>query len=110
MVKRKRAALLAAKIQLMYMGRPNCHILAQKPRNTIDDKRWLSHCKYLERIGENLKEGGIDENGELWMIIMARVVVSCKYGPERRWELLEPCIAAIDVLLGRKILAEKGDG
>lgn len=103
MDKIKKSALLAAQLQLMYMGRPNCHILAQKPRNTIDDKRWLRHCSFLEKIGENLKEGGVDGDGKLWMTIMARVISSCKYGPEKRWELLEPCVIAIDVLLGRKI-------
>lgn len=97
----KRGSLLAAQIQMMYMGRPNCHMLQQKPKNTSDSPRWLRHCEFLKRIGENLKEGGVDENGELWMTIMARVISSCKYSPKRRWELLEPCVAAIDALLGK---------
>lgn len=94
-----RVSLLAASLQLMYMGRPNCHILAQKPKNVYDDKRWLRHCAFLEKLGENLKDGGIDPDGKLWLTIMTRVVASCQKGPEARWDLLEPCVAAIHYLL-----------
>jgi len=83
----------------MYMMRPNCHMLAQKPRDTIDDKRWQRHLNFIGKIFENLILGGIEDGGELYNVICARVVLACRGNPKRRLELLSPVLDAIDYLL-----------
>lgn len=93
------SSLLCVEIALMYMMRPNCHMLAQKPRNTIDDKRWESHIRFIQRIFENLIKAGIEDGGELYNTICARVVLACRGNPKRREELLSPVLDAIDYLL-----------
>lgn len=93
------ASLLAVQVALMYMMRPNCHMLAQRPRNTIDDKRWESHIRFIKRIFENLKEAGINEDGELYTVCVASIVLACRAKPERREELLGPILDATDYLL-----------
>lgn len=93
-------SLLCVKIAVMYMMRPNCHMLAQKPRNTIDDKRWLSHLAFVSKIFENLVSGGIEDGGELYNVICARVILACRGNLKRREELLSPVLDAIDCLLG----------
>lgn len=98
--KKRVGSLVCVKVALMYMMRPNCHMLAQKPRNTIDDKRWKSHIRFITRIFENLKEGGINEDGELFRVITARVILACRAKVKKREELLSPVLDAIDCLLG----------
>jgi len=93
------ASILAVRIALMYMMRPNCHMLAQRPRNTIDDKRWESHIRFIQRIFENFVKAGIDEDGELYKIIVARVILACRAKPKRREELLGPILDATDYML-----------
>ena len=70
------------KFQLLYMMRPHCRI----------------RDKFINTISENLKQSGIDVNGELWIEIMARVIKSCSIGPEEREFLLSPIIDAIEYL------------
>jgi len=93
------SSLLCVKVALMYMMRPNCHMLSQKPRNTIDDKRWQSHLNFIGKIFDNLILAGIRDGGELYNLICARVVLACGGNPKRREELLSPVLDAIDYLL-----------
>ena len=74
-------------------------MLAQKPRNTVDDKRWRSHINFLNKIFENLRDAGIEDGGELYDTICARVVLACRANIQRREELLGPVLDAIDYLV-----------
>ncbi len=65
-------SLICVQVALMYMMRRNCHMLAQRPRNTSSDKRWLSHIRFITAIFNNLRKAGIDENGKLFQRIACR--------------------------------------
>jgi len=90
--------LVCVKVALLYMMRPNCHTLAQKSSGY--GKRWESHIKFINRIFENLKNAGIDEEGKFYKIVCARVILACSAKLQRRETLLSPVLDAIDYLLG----------
>ena len=94
----QKASLICVEIALMYMMRPNCHMLAQKPRDTVDDKRWQSHIRFISQIFENLKKGGVNEDSKLYRVIVARVVLACRAKLRKREELLSPILDAIAYL------------
>ena len=73
-------------------------MLAQKPRDTVDDKRWQSHIRFISQIFENLKKGGVNEDSKLYEVIVARVVLACRAKLRKREELLSPILDAIAYL------------
>ena len=93
-------SLKCVQLAVMYMCRPNCHMLGQKlPEEGGSEKRWESHINFIGRIFTNLREAGLDEDGEFYLRVCARVCIACRSNLERRLELLGPVLDALDCLL-----------